>query len=293
MDFESLKRNFLSHPGMSSIVVSAGSGQHVRLFKFRVGENVEYLYCSDFIKSYASAPAFHFMGIVVDGCKLYTSGLSTSLHIDGFCDTMQNVIRHVLKSICECVAETAKDVSVPLSQNEQNEALETAYMAYVRDVKPVFQLMFYGYDEVDMLVHYFADPDVYVKGFARQYFEGKKDYCLRKYSIYRSAFGLTESWSKDKDCVANLSRSMFRAVQKTDELLTIVRSGGKECTANVTVLGNVYTSGGVNGDYQIDSIPVKEYLDSGNKHLTTILKKDIDELCTVDGTVFWHRGVEY
>lgn len=33
LDFEYLKKNFLSHPEMSSIVIQAGKGQHIRLFK--------------------------------------------------------------------------------------------------------------------------------------------------------------------------------------------------------------------------------------------------------------------
>lgn len=33
LDFEYLKKNFLSHPEMLSIVIQAGKGQHIRLFR--------------------------------------------------------------------------------------------------------------------------------------------------------------------------------------------------------------------------------------------------------------------
>lgn len=290
MNFEILKKSFLSHPEMSSIVISDGNGRHFRLFKYPVKRNVEYLYYSDVIKSYASAPSFYFAGIVVDGCKLYVSEFAKFLRFDGSCETMQNAIRHVLEEICKHVAEIAKDVSVPLPQSEQNKALETAYMAYVRESQPIFCLNFYGYEDVAMLAYYFEDPNGWPKRFAQQYFEEKRDFCLRQYSIYKAALTLIESWSADKDCLASLSRSMFQAAEKVDALVIVIRSGGKEYTASVATLGNVYTNGDVNGDYQIDSLPAKEYLDSGGKRLTTISKKSIDELCAVDGTVFWRRS---
>lgn len=88
--------------------------------------------------------------------------------------------------------------------------------------------------------------------FAQEYFDKKRDYCLRWLAIYRQAEGLMKAWKFAPDCAANL--------------------------------GNVF----VNDDktYQLSMPPVK---DKAENKTIMVAKDAITELATSGGKVFWTK----
>lgn len=292
MKFRIFQKEFLETPDKSCIQFQDGNGKFVRIVRFRTQNSFEWLYFSHTPDSEKDISAMYCLGYLV-GCRdlyIYESHVQEFRSLfDGEIDkieTVHDAFQRTRKVICQRIIELSEDIALPvLNTWMQKEALEQAYMAYVRGTELELDISLHEFSEGSVLIHSLFKGYGGTFVFAQEYFDKKRDYCLRWLAIYRQAEGLMKAWKFAPDCAASLSRVMYQAAVDNNVLHRImVRVGKKEYSTTLSNLGNVF----VNDDktYQLSMLPVK---DKAENKTIMVAKDTITELATSGGKVFWTK----
>lgn len=271
--------------------IKGKNGKYVRVVRVPVLKNIDHLYFSANIESKTEVSDLHFLGILVNAQTIYVTHANTFRSLFD-CKgedivTIQEAFKETEKIIGEQIQAVAKGIARPnMDLQMRNEALELAYMTFVRDASPILQFAYNGYTQVDVLSIALQSEDA-VKNFAKKYFEENHNSCLKNLAVYEVAMNLIETWQNNQEHIANLSRTMFQALRgKTT--IAIVKIGNKTYETIAERFGNVYVDKKT-GEYKISEIPVKDKSMPKRQQTVVVTKNSITELKAINGKILYEK----